>query len=143
MSSKPSKQVRYVALLDEQGPLCIYCKERLLPRVIVKNRPWTPPSRFPTIEHVIPLFYGGTWDLTNLVLACYECNHIKGNASIRGEVIGPELHDLFRTREIKKYLVHPETGDPVPHLITKQQLLNQIEWSTHGTRPRNGTQAAC
>ena len=127
--SGPSKKQRYASLLDEQGPHCIYCKEKMLEKHRLRDGVRTP-KRFPTIEHVIPLCYHGTWSLTNLVLACYECNHIKGNASIRAEAITPSMADLFLSREIKKYLVYPETGDPTQHLITKQQLLTKIEWST-------------
>ena len=29
----------------------------------------------PTLEHVIPLSYGGAWDFDNLDWACLECNN--------------------------------------------------------------------
>jgi 5-methylcytosine-specific restriction endonuclease McrA len=33
-----------------------------------------------TIEHLVPASLGGTDDLENLALACFECNHARGNA---------------------------------------------------------------
>ena len=32
-----------------------------------------------TIDHILPRSYGGSWDQTNLVIACETCNKIKGN----------------------------------------------------------------
>lgn len=40
-----------------------------------------------TIDHVVPLSAGGTWELDNLRLACSPCNHLKGDGS---------ADDLFR-----------------------------------------------
>jgi 5-methylcytosine-specific restriction endonuclease McrA len=32
-----------------------------------------------TLEHLVPRCYGGTNELGNLTLACYECNNRRGN----------------------------------------------------------------
>lgn len=41
----------------------------------------TPPPhpQATTIEHMIPLSKGGTWRMENLKIACYACNHKRGN----------------------------------------------------------------
>lgn len=31
-----------------------------------------------TLEHIIPIFYGGGWNIENLALACRECNQERG-----------------------------------------------------------------
>lgn len=33
---------------------------------------------YPTLDHVIPAADGGKFTMSNLVLACYSCNHIRG-----------------------------------------------------------------
>lgn len=33
-----------------------------------------------TLEHLQAQSHGGTWDLGNLVLACYACNQARGNS---------------------------------------------------------------
>lgn len=33
-----------------------------------------------TLEHVVPLSRGGSWDLSNLAAACGPCNHGRGRA---------------------------------------------------------------
>lgn len=37
-----------------------------------------------TIEHVLPLGAGGTWDRENLKLACYSCNHRRARIFAHG-----------------------------------------------------------
>ena len=36
-----------------------------------------------TVDHVIPKHLGGTHGWTNLVTACYACNHLKGGRTLR------------------------------------------------------------
>lgn len=33
-----------------------------------------------TLEHIVPLACGGTHDLCNLALACFECNNERGDS---------------------------------------------------------------
>lgn len=35
-----------------------------------------------TIDHIVPLSHGGTWDRNNLAACCYECNQIKGSRQL-------------------------------------------------------------
>ena len=51
---------------------CYYCPTKLDFGTTNNKR------RKPSIDHVKPLFLGGTNDSDNLVLACYECNEKKG-----------------------------------------------------------------
>lgn len=37
-----------------------------------------------TLEHIIPRSLGGDWSDSNLTLACFECNHDRGNAEFNG-----------------------------------------------------------
>lgn len=32
-----------------------------------------------TLDHIIPLAKGGTWEMSNLQLACYQCNQEKSD----------------------------------------------------------------
>lgn len=32
-----------------------------------------------TLEHLVPISRGGTWDVSNLLTACHECNQGKSN----------------------------------------------------------------
>lgn len=53
---------RRAALLRRDGPLCHWCRT----------------ADGTTLDHVIPKALGGTWALTNLVLACFDCNQARG-----------------------------------------------------------------
>lgn len=49
-----------------------------------------------TIDHVIPLVRGGDDLFENTVLACYDCNHLKG------PLTGDEFMATMNTAECKK-----------------------------------------
>jgi 5-methylcytosine-specific restriction endonuclease McrA len=36
-------------------------------------------DRHMTLEHIVPLSHGGTHDLSNLALACFECNNARAS----------------------------------------------------------------
>ena len=38
-----------------------------------------------TIEHVVPISQGGSHDLLNLALACFQCNNARGGQTIEFE----------------------------------------------------------
>ena len=59
-------------LIIKHGGCCALCG---LAVVMTPNHP-----RQATVDHVIPRSHGGQDLLSNLQLACYECNQIKGNS---------------------------------------------------------------
>jgi hypothetical protein len=71
LSDRPSKKSRkflYETLLDRDGPWCHYCG------VIFESE---VKKRSMTIDHVVPLIYGGPNHIDNMVLCCYRCNYLK------------------------------------------------------------------
>lgn len=59
------KRIRLLAERDGSG--CFYCKKALLDSDI-------------TFDHYIPRSAGGSWELSNLRLACQPCNNRKGDS---------------------------------------------------------------
>lgn len=95
----PLRQQRMKALAEAYGWQCHYCHIPLVPRGqepdycqqitraqrYRQTRPvflgngytwWLLPEGMgePTLDHIIPLSFGGTHDIGNLVLACKSCN---------------------------------------------------------------------
>jgi len=54
-----------IAMRRVQNGICAYCQRQLNPQVL-------------TIDHVMPLLYGGRHEAANIVLACGKCNRSKG-----------------------------------------------------------------
>jgi hypothetical protein len=68
----PNKRV---TLLARDGNSCHYCDEVMgLPKDNGKHYPQEI-----TIDHIVPRSIGGSNMLSNLVLACYRCNHSYGS----------------------------------------------------------------
>jgi hypothetical protein len=93
-------------LLEKFGRTCIYCG--------AKNVPFE-------IEHVIPKSKGGSDRVSNLTLACRECNQKKGNQS---------LEDFLKTNKpliakIKKQLKTP-LKDAAAINATRWRLYNEL-----------------
>ena len=69
---KPARHHRFEkravkrATMRDCGRRCVYCAT-----------PLTPESA--TIDHVLPLSRGGTHAPGNLVVACHDCNQLKGD----------------------------------------------------------------
>lgn len=53
-------------LFSKHGNVCQICDRRF-------------PLISLTLDHIIPLAAGGSWNITNLQLACYPCNQKKGD----------------------------------------------------------------
>jgi hypothetical protein len=53
-------------VIDRDGAICCYCDFPLIPEEI-------------TLEHIVPDSFQGTFNSTNLTIACAECNSRRGN----------------------------------------------------------------
>lgn len=64
----PIKRAELIAEAKRRGKWlsCTFCGGALTPITA-------------TLEHLTPLCRGGTWDRSNLALACFDCNHAKGS----------------------------------------------------------------
>ena len=70
---------------------CLFCRSKL---VVSLNGDTTA-----TIEHILPLTHGGTNDLSNLALACVECNSEKGRRHDSGKKPVALIEQLLMTRQ--------------------------------------------
>lgn len=61
-------------LLNRDGNVCHYCTEEMVDPKVARNG-----SKMMTLEHVVPQSRGGSDDISNLVLACSECNNNRAN----------------------------------------------------------------
>ncbi len=68
-AAQPARAARLIAVLDRDGPTCIWCGRRFAPLVA------------PTTEHVVPRVKGGPSWLENEVAACRRCNAERGHRS--------------------------------------------------------------
>lgn len=57
-----------------QGRLCAYCGQTMT------FRPRCPNTA--TIDHMVPLGRGGPDRRSNMLAACYDCNHRKGEMTL-------------------------------------------------------------
>jgi len=55
-------------IFEKQGYLCVYCRKDLK-NANLKER---------HIDHIMPIFLGGSGDIGNLQILCAPCNHKKG-----------------------------------------------------------------
>lgn len=80
--NKSGKHKKMHSLYDAQGGICFYCR---LPCVIIcevsDQKVFIPEQA--TIEHRRPRSLGGDYNAPeNVVMACSECNNIKGNGPV-------------------------------------------------------------
>lgn len=83
------KRYRLSKQVWERQKDCFYCGKRMVRWG--KNK----PTKF-TLEHLTPKSRGGDDSLENLVGACWQCNHRRGNKSIK------EFADKVPKKEIKE-----------------------------------------
>jgi hypothetical protein len=69
LSAQPSRADRLAAILERDGPRCVWC-----------SRPFDRLVRA-TTEHVVPRVKGGPSVAENEVAACRRCNRERGHAS--------------------------------------------------------------
>lgn len=70
------KQGLKEALIERDGLFCTWCCK---PLVNAPIEPGKDCDDHITLEHVVPLSHGGTWDLMHLALACFGCNNSRGS----------------------------------------------------------------
>lgn len=93
---------------EEQGGLCFYCGQLVNIDLKIESGECVPAG-YPTVDHIVPLDQGGTWAVSNLVLACRRCNQIKSNGIVPEFILGDRvlMADLFLSGRIKGFLVLP------------------------------------
>ncbi len=110
MKLHPGKRKRdklFNELIIKQNSRCLYCNKEFH-----KNFKLTTPLQ-PTIDHKIPIKKGGKEEKSNYVLACRDCNVIKGNKTIEefrqymkpfedGNVARKDLSEFFHYLKLKE-----------------------------------------
>lgn len=69
-----AKKEYLIKLSGEQNHRCAYCGDDL---ILHCDKTKYQQRRKATIDHVIPVSEGGTYDYENLVAACAQCNSVK------------------------------------------------------------------
>lgn len=77
-------------MFERDGPICVYCGDEY--ETITKL----------TIDHVIPKTMGGSNEIFNLVLSCYDCNRNKGGKN--NSLLINYLLQVRRLRELRGIL---------------------------------------
>ena len=62
-------------LLRFQGGHCFYCQSPILGTADY------------TMDHIVPLSHGGPDNQFNIVVSCYSCNELFGNASAKMKIL--------------------------------------------------------
>ena len=70
------KRVLKEALIERDGVRCTWCCREMVDAPI---EPFEDCDAHMTIEHIVPLSHGGSYDLYNLALACFGCNNTRGS----------------------------------------------------------------
>jgi len=84
-----NKAMKMELILKNFNVKCTYCQCRINTR-----------SNF-TLDHVVPLNFGGTYEENNVTISCYECNSKKSNKLLT-EFIKDEGIEM--TPEIARFL---------------------------------------
>ncbi len=71
------KQQRLQALMERDGRRCQHCGRGV--RVVKLKSGQRQPKDQATEDHIKPKCDGGTDDMSNLLLACFDCNNTRGN----------------------------------------------------------------
>jgi len=69
--------VKIILLSGEQNHRCCYCGNSMIYHDF--NRKGAIPPNAMTRDHVIPKSYGGCGYYQNIVIACRQCNSLRGN----------------------------------------------------------------
>jgi hypothetical protein len=113
------------ALVDRDGSLCYLCGLGF------------SSTKPPTIEHVVPLSRGGSWDFNNLKLAHKKCNVEKGNrVFLEDGTLEPKTRRIgYRERKANKQQILAEFCDKCHN----GRLLSQDESCYRCSRSPGGT----
>lgn len=75
---KPRDSIKLDDVIERDHGICYICGCETTKEDHYYSRGWfTCGSRYPTIDHVVPLAHGGTHTWDNVRLACRQCNSIK------------------------------------------------------------------
>ncbi len=69
--------VKIILLSGRQNHRCYYCSNSMIYHDF--TTPGPPPPNAMTRDHVIPKSYGGSGMIHNMVIACRQCNSLRGN----------------------------------------------------------------
>ena len=70
-TDRMGKRARLLAVLDRDGPACVYC-----------GCDFQAPTAVATTEHLVPRLKGGPSWFENEVAACKPCNQARGHQSL-------------------------------------------------------------
>jgi 5-methylcytosine-specific restriction endonuclease McrA len=108
---KPQREKRHRYLEDlwsTQKGECFYCRKKLKRVSEVERDPLGRVQQdAPTLDHLHPQSRGGKWHISNLVMSCFRCNHIKSNYEIPTEIISdpPRMRKLFLSGTIRGHVI--------------------------------------
>lgn len=77
-----------------------------------------------TLEHIIPVSKGGTNDFENLALACFKCNHKRGDMSIDDFMNPNTVNELEKARQQRNK----------EKIISRAKKLSENKWSRKGRK---------
>jgi predicted nucleic acid-binding Zn ribbon protein len=106
-NTSPQGDVRLLnKLLLAQGEGCFYCDRH------ISLRKFFSSLRYGTVDHFIPLALGGRDHISNIVLACGQCNHKKGSRF-------PTLLEVAKWNSLAQNWPHIRPLDPRVHIPRK------------------------
>jgi len=77
MNVKGTKIVpRWIMRKQNPEPCCHYCGKHL--RWSAPGENYVNKGDRVTLDHIIPKSEGGSWHTSNLVIACLDCNQLRG-----------------------------------------------------------------
>ena len=71
-----------------------------------------------TVDHIIPEVFGGSSEVTNLCLACWDCNLTKGQRVAAADPLTKQLVPLYHPRQ-QAWREHFEWADAGLHILGK------------------------
>lgn len=69
--------VKLLPLSGEQNHRCCYCQHTMVKEPHLSGIPLGPNHM--TRDHVVPASYGGIRKYDNIVIACHQCNNLRGH----------------------------------------------------------------